>query len=103
MKCPCCGAAELIHDTRNMPYTYRGETTIIPAVTGDFCTACGEVILNSEHGDRYSELVASFQSRVNAAIAKVQAITFDSCRTLAGEPVRESAQGGRRPPGVGGR
>jgi len=29
----------------------------IPAVTGDFCPACGEVILNREHGDRYSELL----------------------------------------------
>ena len=27
MKCPCCGAAELIHDTRDMPYIYKGETT----------------------------------------------------------------------------
>jgi HTH-type transcriptional regulator/antitoxin MqsA len=34
MKCPCCGAAELIHDTRDMPCTYKGETTTIPAVTG---------------------------------------------------------------------
>ena len=55
MKCPCCGAAELIHDTRDMPYTYKGENTTIPAVTGDFCPACGEVVLNREHGDRYSE------------------------------------------------
>ncbi|WP_394341437.1 type II toxin-antitoxin system MqsA family antitoxin [Photorhabdus laumondii] len=22
MKCPVCGAAELIHDTRDLPYTY---------------------------------------------------------------------------------
>jgi HTH-type transcriptional regulator/antitoxin MqsA len=67
MKCPCCGAAELIHDTRDMPYTYKGETTTIPAVTGDFCTACGEVVLNREHGDRYSELIGLFQRQVNAA------------------------------------
>ena len=39
MKCPCCGAAELIHDTRDMPFIYKGETTTIPAVTGDFFTA----------------------------------------------------------------
>jgi len=25
MKCPLCGAAELIHDTRDIPYTYKGE------------------------------------------------------------------------------
>lgn len=31
MKCPVCGAAELIHDSRDLPYTYEGETTIIIA------------------------------------------------------------------------
>jgi len=67
MKCPCCGAAELIHDTRDMPYTYKGETTTMPAVTGDFCPACGEVLLDREHGDRYSELLGQFQRQVNAA------------------------------------
>ena len=29
MKCPCCGAAELIHDTRDMSYTYKGKTITI--------------------------------------------------------------------------
>ena len=67
MKCPCCGAAELIHDTRDMPYTYKGEVTAIPAVTGDFCPACGEVVLDREHGDRYSELMVQFNKQVNAA------------------------------------
>lgn len=78
MKCPVCGAAELIHDTRDLPYTYKGETTAIPTVTGDFCPACGEAILDQEHGDRYSELIGLFQRQVNAAyvdpdyIAKVR-------------------------------
>lgn len=67
MKCPVCGATELIHDTRNVSYTYKGETTTIPAVTGDFCPACNEVVLNREHGDRYSELLGVFQRQVNAA------------------------------------
>ena len=26
MKCPCCGAAELIHDTRDLPYSYKGDS-----------------------------------------------------------------------------
>ena len=78
MKCPCCGAAELIHDTRDIPYIYKGEATTIAEVTGDFCPACGEVILNREHGDRYSALLGDFQRQVNAAyvdpayIAKVR-------------------------------
>lgn len=67
MKCPNCGAAEMIHDTRGLPYTYKGETTVIPAVTGDFCPACSEAILDREQGDRYSELTGMFQRQVNAA------------------------------------
>ncbi len=78
MKCPCCGAAELIHDTRDMSYTYKGENTTILAVMGDFCPACSEVVLNREQGDRYSEMIGLFQRQVNAAyvdpdyIAKVR-------------------------------
>ena len=78
MKSPSCGATELIHDTRDLSYVYKGEQTIIPDVTGEHCPACGEVILEREHGDRYSELVGAFQRQVNAAyvdpafIAKVR-------------------------------
>lgn len=61
MKCPCCGSAELVHDTCDLSYTYKGESIDIPAVTGDLCPACGEVILDAEQGDRFSELVGHFQ------------------------------------------
>ena len=37
MKCLACGVAELITDTRELPYTYKGESTVIENVTGDFC------------------------------------------------------------------
>jgi HTH-type transcriptional regulator / antitoxin MqsA len=36
MKCASCGADNLIHDTRGMPYVYKGERTIIPEVSGGF-------------------------------------------------------------------
>jgi putative zinc finger/helix-turn-helix protein, YgiT family len=75
MKCPVCGAVELIHDTRDIPYAYKGESTLIPAVTGEFCPACDEVVLNREHGDRYSELVGAFQRQVNAAFVDPNYIT----------------------------
>ena len=68
MKCPSCGAAELIHDTRDIPYVYKGESTAIPDVTGDFCPACDEVVLDREHGDRYSELLGVHQMQ---ALVKV--------------------------------
>jgi HTH-type transcriptional regulator / antitoxin MqsA len=56
-----------VHHTRDVPHTYKGEVTAIPAVTDDFCPACNEIILNREHGDRYSELMGVFQRQVNAA------------------------------------
>ena len=67
MKCPCCGAAELISDTRDIDYIYKGQSTVLPEITGDFCPACHEVILNREQGDRYSELIGEFQKQVNAS------------------------------------
>lgn len=68
MKCPVCGAAELIHDTRDLPYTYKGETTVIAAVTGDFCTACTESILDASESTRVMRDMSAFSRQVNAAI-----------------------------------
>jgi HTH-type transcriptional regulator/antitoxin MqsA len=68
MKCPVCGAAELIHDTRDLPYTYKGEATSIPAVNGDFCPACAESILDAAESDRVMQEMRDFSKQVNAAI-----------------------------------
>ena len=68
MKCPVCGAAELIHDTRDLPYTYKGETTVIPAVTADFCPACDESITDMPETERVMREMQAFNKQVNAAI-----------------------------------
>jgi HTH-type transcriptional regulator / antitoxin MqsA len=68
MKCPVCGAAKLIHDTRDIVYTYKGETTVIPAVTADFCTACDESITDASETKRVMDLMLAFNKQVNAAI-----------------------------------
>lgn len=68
MKCPVCGAAELIHDTRDLPYTYKGESTVIAAVTGDFCPACAESILDAAESKRVMRDMSAFSKQVNAAI-----------------------------------
>jgi len=36
MQCPCCGAAQLIPDTRDLIYTYKGESCTIAARDGRF-------------------------------------------------------------------
>ena len=68
MKCPSCGGAELVRDTRNLPYTYKGESTEIPDVTGDYCPACGEVVLDTEESVRTGALMLEFNRQVNAAM-----------------------------------
>ncbi len=68
MKCPVCGMAELIHDTRDLPYTYKGETTLISAVSGDFCPACAESILDMVESDRVMREMRAFSKQINAAI-----------------------------------
>jgi len=68
MKCPVCGAAQLIHDTRDLPYTYKSETTTISAVTGDFCPACDESITNMMETERVMREMQAFNKQVNAAI-----------------------------------
>jgi HTH-type transcriptional regulator/antitoxin MqsA len=68
MKCPACGAAELVRDTRDVPYIYKGESTIIRGVTGDFCPACGEVVMEMAEGIRNSAEMLAFNKQVNASI-----------------------------------
>jgi HTH-type transcriptional regulator/antitoxin MqsA len=68
MKCPSCASAELVHDIRDLPYAYKGESTLIPAVNGDFCPACDEVLTDAEESKRTMALMLAFNKQVNAAI-----------------------------------
>jgi len=68
MKCPNCAVAELVPDTRDMPYTYKGELTMIPAVTGNFCAACGDAVLELGESIRTSAAMLDFNKQVNASI-----------------------------------
>ena len=90
MKCPSCGAADLIQDTRDVPYIYKGEATSIPAVTGDFCPACGEIVMDREHGDRYGDLIGQFRRQVNAA--SVDPVFIASIRKKLNLDQRQAAE-----------
>ena len=68
MKCPSCAAAKLVTDTRDIPDAYKGESTMISAVKGDFCPACGEVVLGASESRRASAAMLKFNKQVNGAI-----------------------------------
>jgi HTH-type transcriptional regulator / antitoxin MqsA len=68
MKCPNCGAADLVNDVRDMPYIYKGEATIFPQVAGEFCSACGEGVFDAATSRAISADMKAFSKQVNAAI-----------------------------------
>jgi HTH-type transcriptional regulator/antitoxin MqsA len=68
MKCPSCDEAKLVRDTRDIAYTYKGESTAIPAVRGEFCPACGESILAAVESKRVGAVMLEFNKQVNALI-----------------------------------
>lgn len=90
MKCPICDEAELVHDTRDIQYSYKGESTTIPGVTGEFCPACGEYILNVAESARASSMMLDFNKQVNASIVDPEFIV--SVRKKLALDQREAAE-----------
>ncbi len=66
MRCPLCGATELRRDTRDLSYVYKGETTTIAAVLGDYCLACDEAVLDAAESTRVSAAMQAFNRQVDA-------------------------------------
>ena len=75
MKCPNCGMADLVHDTRDMPYTYKGETTAFAQIAGDYCPACGEGLFDAATSRAISAEMKAFGKQVNAAIVDPSVIS----------------------------
>ncbi len=71
MKCPTCGTGKLIAATRDMPYTYKGESTLIKAVKGQYCDnpKCKEVVMEMGESVRTSREMLEFNKTVNARLA----------------------------------
>ncbi|MEJ7138565.1 type II toxin-antitoxin system MqsA family antitoxin [Amphibiibacter pelophylacis] len=90
MKCPVCGAAALIRDTRDLPYTYKGESMVIAAVTADFCPACGESVTDLAESDRVMQEMRAFNRQVNAASVDLDFIV--NVRRKLGLGQREAAE-----------
>ncbi len=90
MKCPICAEAKMVHDTRDLPYTYKGESTIIPGVKGDHCPACGESVLDAAESARTSAMMLDFNKQVNASIVDPEFIV--SVRKKLALDQREAAE-----------
>jgi len=70
MKCVSCGKAKLVRDTRDVMYTYKGQTTTIPNVSGEYCPACNESLHNAEESEYLNAAMLAFNKEVNGATVK---------------------------------
>ena len=73
MKCPTCGIGNLVLDTRDVPYAYKGKLTTIKGVKGRFCgnPACGEVVTEMGESTRTSQEMLAFNKRVNTDLTPI--------------------------------
>ena len=90
MKCPACAAAELVHDRCDLHYTYKGAATVIAAISGEFCPACGEAVLDLAESARINTAIREFNKQVNAAIVDPEFIA--RVRKKLGLDQREAAE-----------
>lgn len=65
--CPVCGEMAVIHAVRDLPYSYKGQSTVIAQVAADWCEACGESMTGPDETGRVMQAMAEFQREVNAA------------------------------------
>jgi len=65
MKCPLCGAGDMVHEFRSLTYTYGGRSTVVMQ-SGEFCTVCGEGVFSAEESERYLAAVTAFRAGVDA-------------------------------------
>ena len=64
-----------MHDARDIPYVYKGETAELAEVAGEFCPACGEGVFDAAVSRRISAEMKAFSRQVNAAIVDPGFIT----------------------------
>ena len=69
--CITCGAHDMEHDTRNESFEYKGQSLLIPSVSGWFCRHCGEAYLDDAAA--YSKAISAFAKQVDLQEAKTLA------------------------------
>lgn len=73
MKCPTCGIGNLVAGLRDIPYTYKGNKTVLKAVKGRFCDnrKCREVVMGKDESARTSREMLEFNKKVNAELTPI--------------------------------
>jgi len=80
MKCPTCGVGKLVTATRDVPYTYKGKSTVIKAVKGQYCDnpKCREIVMEMDESVRTSRQMLAFNKTINAKLTPIERGRGDS-------------------------
>lgn len=67
MECPNCENIVMQETTKDIPFTYKGQTLVVENVEGKRCPSCDEFILSREASKRANVLLKEFAQKINAA------------------------------------
>lgn len=74
MDCALCGKGQLVRDTRDIPYTYKGQKTVIKNIRGEYCNRCSHGYYGpGDDGQKVMDEAGRWQQDVDA-ILQEQAI-----------------------------
>lgn len=74
--CLNCGNGKMVHDTRDVPYEYKGHKAVVAAVRGWHCPECNEVEFDTGEGVRFAEAIKQIAHEIDAqeaaALARIR-------------------------------
>jgi HTH-type transcriptional regulator / antitoxin MqsA len=64
MRCVSC-SSPLVKDVRDITYTYKGQSTMIPRIGGEYCSNCDESIHDEDEANTLSLAMLEFNKSVD--------------------------------------
>ena len=93
-ECLNCGQGILRHTVKNVPYEYKGHSTVAPKVAGWHCPHCHEVEFGPGEGERFAEVIKRIAAKIDAQAAvelarirkKLKLTQLEAARITGGGP-----------------
>jgi YgiT-type zinc finger domain-containing protein len=82
----------MVRDTRDVLYTYKGQTTTIPNVSGEYCPACNESLHNAEESEYLNAAMLAFNKEVNGATVNPAFISETRKKLCGGSEILTNRQ-----------
>lgn len=64
-ECLNCEQGALRHAVKDVPYKYKGHTTVLPKIAGWHCPHCHEVEFDAGEGKRFAEAIKRIAAEID--------------------------------------